>query len=301
MQLYKILIVLGALLLAASVGAGETEAYINGLEGLKCASIPPPGIYFRSYQFWYAANEVKDGKGKNVPVGFDLDVVASAQRGIWVTDRIKDYIGGGNFGMHAVVPFVYSDVDMSRLGVHDQRTRVGDIIVSPLLLSWNKKRFDLALDYELFIPIGDLDKSEPATLGKEFWTHQFSFGGTAYLDEKKTWSISILPRYEIHSEKRNAHVKPGNDFHFEWGVGKSFTQGFEVGAVGYCTWQVTGDKGSGVYWGHTNRDRVYAAGAEGNYFIKPIKLTASLRCMKEFGAVSRPEGLMTMLTFTKRF
>ncbi|MCY3022251.1 MAG: transporter [Planctomycetota bacterium] len=290
---------LAVLVFAAAAWAGETEHYINGLEGIKCASVPPPGIYYRNYDLWYHASELHDRNGKNVDLGFNLDVVASAQRAIWVTDRIKDIIGC-DFGMHAVVPFVYQDVKMSRIGVDDQRIRVGDIFVCPVLLSWHKKRFDLALDYELVMPTGDLDRSEPATPGKEFWTHLFTFGGTGYLDEEKTWTVSLLSRYEIHSEKRNAHITPGHDFHFEWGVGKAFKKGFEVGAVGYCQWQLTDDQGSGVYWGHS-KDRVYGAGAEANYFIKTIKLHASLRFIREFGARDRPEGNMTMLTLTKRF
>jgi hypothetical protein len=129
----------------------------------------------------------------------------------------------------------------------------------------------------------------------------FTLGGTAYLDEEKSWTLSVLSRYEMHSKKDGEHVRPGDDLHFEWGLGKSFKQGFEVGAVGYCEWQVSPDRGSGVYWGHYNRDRVYAVGPEANYFIKQIGVHASLRYEREFGAQSRPEGNTTTLSFTKKF
>jgi hypothetical protein len=302
-------VVLAALaVLAFAVSAGETEAYINGLEGLKCASVPPPGIYFRSYELYYHADELHDGKGDNVHVGFSADVAATAQRAIWVTDRIKDYLGGANFGMHAIVPVIYSDVKMSRIenpdgsiGSHDKDIGIGDIVVSPVLLSWNKKRFDVSLDYELWMPTGDNDRNNPSLPGKGFWTNLFTLGATGYLDEERQWTISVLSRYELHSQKKDYHFTPGDDFHFEWGFGKSFKQGFEVGAVGYCEWQMTGDMGSGAFGAHFKKDRVYAAGVEGNYFIKEIGTHLSLRVLREFGAENRPEGIKTMLTFTKRF
>jgi hypothetical protein len=183
--------------------------------------------------------------------------------------------------------------------IRDDRARVGDICFSPVVLSWHKKRYDLAFAYEIFMPTGD--KDQPATPGKEFWTHELTFGATGYLDEAKSWTASVLARYEFHTQQDNTYITPGNDFHFEWGIGKQFKKGFEVGAVGYCAWQTTEDKGRGVYWGHS-KDRVFAAGVEANYFIKPIIQTAiSLRLLKEFGAQDRPEGYMTTLTLTKRF
>jgi len=42
-------------------------------------------------------------------------------------------------------PVIYEDLKLSRLGVDDQRTRVGDLMLSPVLLSWHKQRFDLVI------------------------------------------------------------------------------------------------------------------------------------------------------------
>jgi hypothetical protein len=250
--------------------------------------VPPPGIYFRSYELYYHADALHDGKGENLPVGFKADVAATAQRAIWVTDRIKDYLGGANFGMHAIVPVIYSNVRLSRLelpdgsiGVHDKDIGIGDIVVSPVLLSWNKKRFDVSLDYELWMPTGDNDRNNASLPGKGFWTNLFTLGATGYLDEERQWTISVLSRYELHSQKKDYHYTPGDDFHFEW--------------------QLDDDAGSGAFGAHYKKDRVYAAGVEGNYFIKDIGTHLSLRVLREFGAENRPEGIKTMLTFTKRF
>ena len=293
-------------LLAGVAVAGDTEHYVNGVEGLKCASVPPPGIYFRNYEVWYHATQVKDPNGDNLFIpdpgtrpGFKVDVLATVNRGIWVTDKIKDYIGC-DYGVHGLVPVISEHLEMSRLGVDDTSTGVGDLMFSPVLLSWHKKRFDLSFDYELYIPTGDRHQPRNlASLGKEFWTNLFTFGGTVYMDEKKTWTFSLLSRYEIHSEQHNTHVTPGNDFHFEWGVGKAFKEGFEVGPVGYCQWRVTNDTGPGAT--EFSRNRVYAAGVEGNYMIKSIGLGVVLRWEREFAARNRSEGMITTLNFNKRF
>lgn len=294
-------VLLAVVILVPGLSAGETETYVNGVEGIKAASAPPPGVYWRNYNLCYRATELKDDDGDNVHIGFRTNVLASVHRGIWMTDRIKDVIGA-NFGMHVIVPVVHSDVKLSRLGVDDDRTRIGDIDFTPVILSWHKKRYDLILAYGVTFPTGDSHQAdEAATLGKEHYTHMLSFGGTGYLDKAREWSFSLLARYEVHSEKKNRNYTAGQDFHFEWGLGKSFKQGFEVGLAGYCQWQTTKDQGSGVTWDRGVRDRVFAAGVEGNYFIKPVGLTVDLRLLKEFGAVDRPEGMIGTLTLTKRF
>ena len=76
---------------------------------------------------------------------------------------------------------------------------------------------------------------------------------------------------------------------------------WDVGASGYCQWQVTEDKGSDVNWQEGARDRVFAAGPEIGVFIPAAKLMASLRHLWEFQARSRPQGMITTLTLTKIF
>ena len=163
---------------------------------------------------------------------------------------------------------------------------------------------DLVGEDDRGTPVGDYHQGEAATkcVGFDYWTHQPTLGVTGYLDAAKTWTISLLPRYEIHTERKNRHYTAGDQFHFEWGIGKSFPElGLEVGATGYCSWQTTDDKGRGVTWDPDVHDRVYAVGPEVNYNIKPIGLNRAVRYQREFGARDRMEGHMTTLMFTKRF
>jgi hypothetical protein len=284
-------------------GGFEVARYCHGVEGIKCGSAPPPGYYLRSYNLWYHSTDLKDQHGKDVDVGFNLDVVVSAERFIWVTDAPKKELGF-DFGVYAIVPFMYSSHEMRALGVDDPRLRVGDVEVSPAMLAWHFPRVDLTLAYEFIAPTGDYHRGEAATMcvGYDYWTHQPTLGVTGYLDSEKTWTISLLPRYEFHMERKNAHYRAGDQFHFEWGVAKALPKiGLEVGLTGYCSWQTTDDKGKGVTWDRKVHDRVYAVGPEVAYFIKPIELNMSVRYQREFGARDHMEGQRTTLMFTKRF
>ncbi|NJB68442.1 hypothetical protein GGQ74_002115 [Desulfobaculum xiamenense] len=291
-------LLLGLALLLAAVGPAFAADghYVNGLEGIKCASVPPPGYYLRTYVAAYNADRVNDRDGNRVDINPDVDVIALALRPIWITGY---KVLGADYGVQAVIPFKYTHLDNSVIDA-DTRSGLGDIDLTPVLLAWHTDRFDVAFSYELFLPTGDWSSSHPASPGKNFWTHMFSLGVTAYLDEARTWSFSILPRYEVHTENTSTDVTYGNDFHFEWGLGKQFGP-LEVGLAGYCHWQVTDDSGSGATWDRDVHDRAYAVGPEISYMFETLGVQASLRYLHEFEAVDCTKGDMGVLTITKPF
>jgi hypothetical protein len=286
----------GALL--GSACAGETGHYVNGVEGIKAGTLPPPGFYYRLYNVFYNADTLMDPDGDELDLGFDVSVYAMANRFVWMTDK---KILGANYGADVVIPLVYTDIKISAAGVDDDEFGLGDICVEPFILSWHGPRYDASFGLAAYIPTGNYDVNDPASPGKDFWTGMITLGGTAYFDAARTWSASILSRYEIHTEKGDTDVTPGNDFHFEWGIGKTLAKIWDVGLTGYCHWQVTDDSGSGVWWDKGDHDSVYAVGPEVAVFIPPATLFVSLRSQWEFEAVDRPEGNVTTLTLTKLF
>jgi len=76
--------------------------YPVGAEGIKGASLPPPGIYLRDYNFFYTADKVN-----GLPFGVDIFAYVQAPRLIWMT---KEEIFGANYGMDVIVPFAYKNV-----------------------------------------------------------------------------------------------------------------------------------------------------------------------------------------------
>jgi hypothetical protein len=273
----------------AACAAADNE-YPNGIEGIKAGSVPPPGFYYKMYNVFYTADTLKDNNGKDLNVGFDVKTFVNAHRFIWITDH---KILGADYGMDVVVPLMNVDLKISGFGVDDSQFGLGDIFFEPLILYWHGPRYDLSFGAGVYAPTGQYDTAEPASPGKGMWTPMFTLGGTYYFDAAKTWSGSVLARYEIHSEQNDTDLRPGDDFHFEWGVGKSIGT-WEVGATGYCQWQVTDGDG-------TPRDRVYAIGPEVSVFLPPVKMLLTLRSLWEFGAEERSEGVFTTLVLTKIF
>ncbi len=276
--------------------AGETGHYVNGVEGIKCSTLPPPGLYYKLYNALYTSNELRDKNGDKVPLSFDLTVFAPVSRFLWVTDQ---KVLGANFFMDATIPLTYTDISIRETGVSDTRFGLGDINIEPVGLSWHGRRYDAAAALSLWTPTGAYDESEPASPGKDFWTLMVTAGGTYYLDVGRTWAASILMRYEIHSEKRDADVTPGDDFLFEWGVSKTLAEIWDVGLTGYCSWQVENDSGVDVTWDKDVHDRAFAIGPEASVFLPSITTGISMRLQWEIETQDRPRGVMATLTFTK--
>jgi len=179
-----LLITLG--LMGILIGSGFAENhYVNGVEGIKAATVPPPGLYYRMYNVFYNADTIyKDGHEWDID--FDVSVYAMVNRLIWVTE--KKFLGA-DFFMDIVIPLVYTDIEIGAFG--DDEFGLGDINIEPFGLSWHGPRYDAAFGLSLFIPTGDYDRTEPASPGRDMWTGMLTLGGTYYLDAEKTWSASI--------------------------------------------------------------------------------------------------------------
>ncbi len=288
-----LLVVLGCMMTVRVQAQGH---YVNGVEGLKAASLPPPGLYYRMYNVYYQADRLRDNDGNRLPVGFDVKVFANAHRIIWVSDI--EFLGGQLF-MDALIPLIYTDLKIDALGVADDRWGIGDLFVEPLGVKWHGARYDAALSAGGYIPVGTYDSQEPASAGKDMWTLMLTAGGTVYFDAGKTWAASILSRFETHSTQNDLDIRPGNSFHFEYGLSKTFDRTLDVGVAGYCRWQVSDSKGDDLTTPPDDRQRVFAAGPEVNYFIPQHRLFVSLRGLHEFGARGRSEGQLATLTLTR--
>ena len=271
--------------------------YVNGVEGIKAATLPPPGFYYRMYNVYYGADELTNDNGNKFG-DFDVDVFCQAHRFIWVSDS---QILGADFFADIGIPLTYTDISMGNGTVSffdDSDFGLGDIFLEPFGLAWHGPRYDAALAFGVYLPVGKYDVNDPASLGKNYWTGVVQLGSTLYLDRKKIWSASLLTRYEINSENNDTNFTKGDFFSLEWGIGKKIGQLWDVGVVGYSEWQVTDDSGRNAT---TNREHVSAMGPEINYFIIPLKTNLTFRYLKEFDAKNTSEGDVAAIVFTYGF
>ena len=147
-----------AALLASSPLALSQSHYPAGVEGIKAATLPPPGWYLRDYNYIYWADEFPGG-----PPEFDLFVYVQAPRLIWISPF---EVLGGYYGADVLVPFVHTDIEVGPFQEDD--FGLGDIFVEPITLSWHGPRYDLAVGYGAWMPTGDFDPNHPASPAKGF-------------------------------------------------------------------------------------------------------------------------------------
>jgi hypothetical protein len=278
----------------SSLQAQPTAHYVPGVEGIKAASLPPPGWYVRGYNVAYFASTLNNGSGDRTgPPNFQAFTYANVSRVIWITDT---KILGGNIGVDALVPLVYQNV---RAGGYSSGTfGVGDLFAESTL-SWHIKQFDFSAGLGIWMPTGESGVPPTTRAGLGYWTPMLTAGATWYANAEKTWALSALCRYEFNTEQRDTQVTPGEAFTLEWGASKTIYKVVDVGAVGYYQQKVTGDSGPvGLV---APRDRVGAVGPEVNVaFPKPM-LFVSFRYVYEFLAENRAQGHTLTLTLTKRF
>ena len=278
--------------------AQPSAHYVPGVEGIKGASLPPPGFYLRDYNVVYYSDRLNDANGDKVS-GVDAKAFtyANVPRLIWISDL---QVLGGNIGADALLPLQYTDLDV-KAGpnslIDDSTFGVGDLFGE---VTWSKhiQQFDFSAACGLWAPTGNSSPGLTTRAGLGYWTVMFTAGVTWYPDPEKKWAISALNRYEINTEKEDTDYTPGQAYTLEWGVSRTLTPTLDVGLIGYYQQQVTSDSGNAPT---QQRDRVVGAGPEVAMVVPAWKLSWSLRYAYEFMAESRLQGQTGALTITKVF
>jgi hypothetical protein len=306
------------------------QHYPAGSEGIKGATMPPPGLYFEDYNSFYFYDKVQGfpAQGRSGPEQFSY---TQTPRLTWITPW---HILDTDFGAAVRIPFV------ERLYTHsvpygppisttpfptynyktvtDSQFGLSDIQVEPLILAWHLRRFDFVASYSLWIPTGDWNHNNYIfdNFGQGYWTHSIEFGATWYLDNKKTWAVSILNHYDINTAQYSGlYYEPtpsgvasldttlGDIYTLEWAVSKTIVKGIDVGVTGYYQQQVTDTEGptfNGPTW---KKEKIHVAGIgpeiRGTY--AKWGLSGSLRYAYEFSAMDHPQGNLITLTITKSF
>ncbi len=237
MKVIKLMVV--AVLLAVVSQSFATEggggAYPNGAENFMAGALPPPGQYFVNYALFYGADDLRDGNGNSIPIDFDLELYADVLRFINVTDK---KILGGSWAQHIFVPVM--SVDVSTPFGDDDVIGLGDVIVDPFILGWHTPNFHWTVGLDIYLPIGEYDKDEIANIGRNYWTFEPILAGT--YRNKRGCEVSVKAMYDINLENSDTDYDSGDEFHFDYTVGKHVGN-WSLGISGFYYKQVTGDDG----------------------------------------------------------
>jgi hypothetical protein len=287
-----------ALIALASLSQAQPAAhYVPGIEGIKGASLPPPGFYLRDYNAFYYADRFNNGDGsENKGADPKAFIYANVPRLIWITDA---QVLGGNLGVDALLPIQYTDLRITTPGgtFKDSTFGLGDVFFEG---TWSRhlQQFDLSLGYGVWAPSGDSSPGLTTRAGLGYWTHMLTAGATWYVDSDKKWALSLLNRYEINMEKDDTDITPGQAYTLEWGASYALTKAMDLGIVGYYQQKVTTDSGSGS---DSTRGRVAGVGPEFSAFCSALGVNTSIRYIYEFMAESRLQGHTIAVTLTKKF
>jgi hypothetical protein len=330
-----------ALGLALSTGitqGAEIGHYVPGLLNIRDFAMPAPGVYGVLYNYFYTTDRLNDsdgdeitsitinpgpGPGVTLNVDVDVDVYALAPTLIWVSPW---KLLGAKYGALILPSFANTSVAASLAtetgrGIDPETSQfaVGDLFVQPLWLGWTLRHWDFALGYGFYAPVGKYNTStltlprgasvtaEAAdNIGLGFWSHQVQGAVTWYPWVHKATAVVTALTYEIHGNKEDFDLTPGQNFTWNWGISqflplrKDQTLLLEAGVTGYSSWQITDDSGSdprntGV------RDQVHAVGGQLGLTSVPWAASLHVRYFGEFAAQDRFQGQVFGFSVAKKF
>ena len=163
------------------------DHYLAGTEGIKAGSLPDPGLYFDDIN-WHGNQGVSIRSGND-----NLSLYVNEPRLRWMTPWS---ILGAHYGAEIMLPWGYAKESgkvlwpTSPFPAFQYQLRpfshsqfyVNDLEISPQLLAWQLKQFDISAGYAFWVPTQD--NSFAASNGINlappqfhFWEHMLTLGG----------------------------------------------------------------------------------------------------------------------------
>jgi hypothetical protein len=305
--------------------AGEIGHFSPGVPNIRDYVMPDPGFYCMVYSYKYSSDRINDRHGDEInsvtgpggqlklSVDVDLDFYVVAPGLIWVSPW---EILGARYGAYVMPTFATSSMEAALTTLSGRGGSLnassefgaGDLYVQPLWLDWSFKHWDLALGYGVYAPVGRYDTQTvtlpvvgPVTVENEdnigygFWTQQAQCAASWYPWENKGTAVATALTYEVHGEKEDYDLTPGDNLTFNWGVSQYVPLTtdkrllLEVGPAGYDSWQTTDDSGHDARNPDVH-DQVHAAGAQVGLTYVPWQTALNVHYFYEYAARDRFQG-----------
>ncbi len=292
-QLPKLLLLPALLASVFALAKEGPDQYPNGAENFMAGALPPPGHYFINYLGYYTG-EYRDHNGNEIP---DLKVNATfnALRYIYVSNH---KLLGGDWGMHAIVPFVYQQLDIPGLG-GGSAFGLGDITLNPLIIGWHlPPDWHLVFGLDINLPTGRYDQNDPTeSIGANYFSFEPALAFT-YLNQSG-FEVSAKLMYNIKTENDDTNYQSGDDFHMDYLIGQHFGS-WTAGIGGYYLKQTGDDEVNGQSVGPDGRrGEVFAFGPAVKYDYNGMSLIGTWD--HETGAENRFEGDKFFFKFVTAF
>jgi hypothetical protein len=289
----------------ASAAESAFSGYGLGSAAFGAGQTPPPGTYVTFVAGYYAADI--DGAitigGELFELGMEVDFLNAAVNGVYVPNST---ILGGRSALSVTVPVGYVDLvaNASIGGLSATRETegggLGDITLRTQL-GWQHGEFAHLVYLQGALPTGRYDEGFNPNIGLNRPSLDVGWAFT-WTEQTSKLQFNGALGVTFNAENDDTDYKTGNEFHFEWAIGREIAQGLLIGVVGYNYRQITGDSGEGAVLGpfKGNVDAI-GAGLVYTTMIDTTPFVLSMRHYEEFNEERRWDGSMTILTGTVRF
>jgi len=301
--------VAGCLSLETGLEAKAAEygfaSYGLGQNAFGAGVTPPAGTYLSSATGFYDADigrSINFG-GVTIGAGARVEVLSSAINGLYVFNR---QVLGGNLGVSATVPVGFIDIDavvtvgpLSRQG-STEGGGLGDI-VSKVQLGWQRGDFSHTVYLQAVAPTGRYETGFNPIIGLHRPGIDTGWAFT-WTDKASKLQFNGALGVTFNFENTATDYKTGNEFHFEWAVGREILPGLVFGLVGYDYRQLTGDSGNGAVLGpFKGQVDAIGLGFSGTTLVGTTPVIFNMRTYREFNADNHWEGNSSIATVTIRF
>lgn len=292
---------------AAPTSAAEYAFSTYGLGGQAFGAgiTPPAGTYVTTFTGVYrgAIGAALQYDNVTLNAGAKINFVTTGLNILYVPER---KFWGGSLGLSATVPVGHMDLKATISAGPLSGFReidgwgLGDIIPK-VQLGWQNGAFAHTFYVQTVAPTGRYDTGFVPIIGLNRPGIDTGWSFT-WTDSKSKLQLNGAAGFTFNFENDATNYQTGNEFHFEWAIGREFSPGLVAGIVGYDYRQLTGDSGSGAHLG-SFKGRVDAIGPGVNYttLVGTTPVIINLRHYWEFDAENRWEGTSTSLSTTVKF
>lgn len=279
--------------------------YGGGTNGGAEGWVPPPGFSVRFDVTSIRSDELYDADENQVPVDFDLDVLATVPSFTYTT--AEPLILGARYGARLVTPFVNKHQQVTAGGVatySDSDTyALGDIDIQPIMLGWggHDTQYDSMIGLGFVLPTGSYQNNTKVHTGEGYYTAYLMGGMNYYFDKARTFYVSGLFHLLYNGEQDDTDIDIGEELVFEYGIGKTFMvkkYALRVGLAGYAQWKEADDDPADP---DTDASAIYGIGPEIELASPAAGWSLESRYYIEFGAKNNPESKQFVLCWVKGF
>lgn len=241
--------------------------------------------------------------GVVINAGAKVEGVTSGVNVLYVPER---KLFGGNLGLSVTVPVGHVDIEATvGIGPFSASRQtdgwgLGDI-VPKIQLGWQRGEFAHTVYLQAAAPTGRYAPGFVPIIGLNRPSIDTGWAFT-WADKATKLQFNGAVGFTFNFENTETDYRSGNEFHFEWAIGRDLGGGLTVGVVGYNYRQLTDDTGAGALLG-AFRGKVDAIGPGLSYstLLGKMPLIVNLRHYHEFDAENRWEGNLTIVSGTLRF